>query len=259
MRHVIKLYENAFRQAEMSGAQVPNEVAQAYLEHKDRRELLRHFRIAVMGTWLFLAGLIAALFLAGCAGRQHPRSIRAEHESAVMISAVCTQIAPGMPPVYSEAPRGSGVVISSTQVLTALHVVAEAECSYFIELADGTKRAVFVEMAWAPFDVARLSLYPGSLFPYTRLQTGPVPEPGEDVCIVSAIPQRTRRCGEVQYYQSPTPGDIGHTAITEPGNSGSGVYDGYGRLVGTVTHLLHCVNGQICGGRFASLRAEFFQ
>ncbi len=243
-------FKNMRRQATLS-KRADGEVIAGYLD--------RRFRyVALIGSWTLITAL--ALGSMCCAHPVGVRSVAQEHESAVMISGMCRmETTPGLVQ-WVEYPRGSAVQISATQYLTAFHVVDDAECDYFITDDEGNKSQVRVENVWAQYDVARLQIPGDSPMHYNhKVRVGKVPAAGKRICVVSAIPSPTRRCGEVQLYKSKLPGNINHSAIVEPGNSGSGVYDDAGRLVGITTHLLRCVNGQICGGKFTSLEREFFQ
>jgi S1-C subfamily serine protease len=214
--------------------------------------------VALACAWAFGA-LFLVMSLLGCAHRMPTRSIAQTHESTVAIRATCP-VMRGDQVVIQRWSLGSGVVVSPTQVLTAYHVVDEPLCDYSIMYANGTEVDMEIEKVWAANDVARLRTVSGML-PATFLPMSytEVPAPGSRVCVVAAIPTWGRRCGDVGYYRSRPPGDIAHTGIVEPGNSGSGVYDTQGLLVGITTHLMRCTNGQICGGRFSSLLPEFFE
>ncbi len=70
----------------------------------------------------------------------------------------------------------------------------------------------------------------------TPAELGPPPGAGAWVCIAAAAPEVGRSCGEVAGEDADLP-DAGlvHAAKTVPGNSGAGLYDASGRLVGVVT------------------------
>ena len=78
---------------------------------------------------------------------------------------------------------------------------------------------------------------------------GERPAIGAEVCLVPVVPARGPQCGKVDSFDS-IPGDVFHQATTKPGNSGSGVYDADGRLVGIVTHYRR---PPAQGGAFSSL------
>ena len=72
-------------------------------------------------------------------------------------------------------------------------------------------------------------------------------EPGDSVCSAVANPERRVQCGEV--VEPLEHGAAFHdTGISVPGNSGSGVFDVDGNLVGIVTHMYlpHLGSGRRC-------------
>ena len=72
------------------------------------------------------------------------------------------------------------------------------------------------------------------------------------VCIAPGYPSRAHRCGELQKGRG-IEGTAYHNAETQHGNSGAGAYDEAGNLIGVVTVLTTCNNGQICGGGISPL------
>jgi hypothetical protein len=69
----------------------------------------------------------------------------------------------------------------------------------------------------------------------------------ETVCVSVAIPSRRRRCGTVDGIDGR---QVYASYVADYGNSGAGVYDKYGRMVGVITRMVPCSNGQICGSIF---------
>lgn len=158
-------------------------------------------------------------------------------------------------PDVMEMGMGSGVLVADRLVLTAAHVVAcEGTVSIQVTvMATGQELTATAETIDTNSDIARLTLSePVAATPMTY---GPRPELDDRVCLVSAVPEYTRRCGNVQSFREGK-GDVWHDAITQPGNSGGGVYDSRGRLVGIVTHYYTCRNGQFCGGAFSSFNGR---
>lgn len=150
---------------------------------------------------------------------------------------------------------GSGVLISDHAALTAAHVVtcpAEAATGVIVKFP-GSEQHARVLVLDLEGDVARLDLEKPVAVAPARI--GPRPELDDRVCVVASVPERGRRCGSVELLREP-PGDVKHNAITMPGNSGSGVYDASGRLVGIVTHYAKLPNGQFYGGAFTSLEGR---
>jgi hypothetical protein len=161
---------------------------------------------------------------------------------------------------------GSGTLISPTQVLTARHV---AHCDWddaptiTVRRLTGTADAFPAHLAWESeeWDEARIELAGGAHFDgVTVPDLAPPPEPGAgDVCFVSVQPMAMVQCGARRKDDDhvSTGADVVHDATTVPGNSGSGVYDRAGRLVGVVTQYVNCTpTGELktyCGGRASSV------
>lgn len=146
---------------------------------------------------------------------------------------------------------GSAVLISETTALTAAHVIQCDGVPAVVLKFSGGERKASVTLVDVRGDIARLTLTEPLTSPGPA-RFGPTPPVDARVCLATAIPSRGRSCGEIGSYDDP-PGDANHDAITEPGNSGSGVYDASGRLVGIVTHFRKCSNGQYCGGAYTTL------
>jgi S1-C subfamily serine protease len=211
------------------------------LEHEDDRAERMHRGLTHLG-WMAIVVTLSLLAMC-CAARPNVRTIEEEHAASVRIVAVCAN---GMG-------YGSGVILTPHTVLTAHHVVDGDGC-VFIAYVPGdadTGYLMAVNHVFKDRDVAEL--FTVSPLPYTPIEFGPTPQPGETACVVSAFPGWLRRCGDVQYFRDAPPGDVAIDVVVEPGNSGSGVYDARGRLVGITTHLRSCRNGQWCGGKFSSL------
>lgn len=136
-------------------------------------------------------------------------------------------------------------------MLTANHVTSK--CNLLVVTAQGKPRIATVVRSSKKHDVSLLRV-PNTNYLRPRAITAPPPEVGQWVCLVPAVPRPDRRCGRRVH----DPERIRHTAITQPGNSGSGVYDDRGRLIGIVTHLTKCTNGQICGGIATSLHSRLW-
>jgi hypothetical protein len=137
---------------------------------------------------------------------------------------------------------GSGVVIGERSVLTAAHVVATCPPPYLIRDGAGALRVATLE-AVLDTDLARLRLLPGSI-----PLASPTPvavaaaKVGDRVCLQSGG-HGERRCGKVRSVSNGRAG-LRHTAITIPGDSGSGLYRSDGVLLGVV--VVCDVDGGAC-------------
>ncbi len=212
------------------------------------------------GAYGFLAGLIVLLLglfaNAGCAhaGAFGGRDVQERYEQAVQITATCTAADGTTSGFY-----GSGVIVSTHALLTAAHVASEPDgwrCTWEAEMSNGKKYAIHAGTVMHDYDLASMYVADGESFdPTYPVVFGDEPEYGARVCAQTSFPRPLIRCGEAQTKNDP-PGNLTHTMLVEPGNSGSGVYDNDGRLVGIITHLFRCSNGQYCGGRMATLEGH---
>lgn len=212
------------------------------------------------GAYGFLAGLLVLLLgmfaNTSCAhtSKLTSRGLTARYIDAVEIEAVCVKgsTAEGMLVGW----HGSGVVVSRTRVLTANHVanMRDMTCVFQTKTIDGRTRMMQPLAAMPSLDLASLELVDGEKpFDASPVAYGKVPEVGDRVCAATGNPWRGHKCGEVQLPGN-LPGDVQFLIIVEPGNSGSGVYNDAGELIGIVTHKFTCSQStQTCGGKAASL------
>lgn len=144
---------------------------------------------------------------------------------------------------------GSGVLVNPKKVITASHVVRCAgPTGIYLEFPGGAESQAIVSAIDFEGDIAVLILKTSvQLGPNAII--GPRPADRDRVCMVTGAPRRNLKCGLVTGFEEP-PGDVRHNILTEPGNSGSGVYDGDGRLVGIVTHYTPS------GGLFTALEGR---
>jgi S1-C subfamily serine protease len=242
-----------------SSGEVRCNAARIALEHASRTTDRRyHATLHVM--WMLV--LIACVLLVTCCAHapKMGRTLAEEHTAAVRITAICDQTNGKVISV------GSGVIVTEHVVLTAAHVihpsftltVGDAKlvipftgCTFAAVTQDDTSHALHLSKEWPDQDVARLvTIRP---LPYIPVELADAPPAGEDVCIVARAPWRTRRCGELQYFLEAHGFRHITGVIIQPGNSGSGVYDKRGRLIGITVVLFTCANGQWCEGAFSPL------
>ncbi len=245
-----RILEQLADAARGSAARDPDMLAaDTYLEHVHRQDLLRHIRITVVGTWLLVIAIAIAWLCAGCTHDAKPitptRMVLTPVDAmarSVRIERVCFMgdafAAP--PSMQADGGNGSGVVYETGVVLTANHVIkCPPHSARMIRVvgADNIKLWAEVAAVDAAHDIARLSVR-GVYASKAELAT---PVPGEIVCSVNASPERNFACGivgKVEPMKTKENGEVNiwHSARTIPGNSGAGVYNRWGQLVGLATN-----------------------
>lgn len=215
------------------------------------------------GSYGFLAGLVLLLAVVANVSCAHSspltsRGLAERYIEAVEISAVCIQDdGAGGGAIVGRG--GSGVIVSRTRILTAAHVAASHGmfCVYSATTIDGKERMIQPAVELPDLDLAAMTILDGEApFDFSPLAYGGKPMLGDTVCAAVAVPWRGHKCGEVQ-PDSTAPGDIKFIIVVEPGNSGSGVYNARGELIGIVTHRFFCSQSrQTCGGKAASLEGH---
>ena len=200
------------------------------------------------GLFVLLLGMLAN---AGCARAQvKGRDAGVAFDSVVTIELTCVDEKGETFYAF-----GSGVIVSPDTLLTAAHVAEDEEgftCVRRATMTNGKQYLLVPGIILHDRDLASMHAFATPFDPTYAVVYGPKPAYGSRVCEMSGYPRVLWRCGEVQVTEE-APGDLEHTIIVEPGNSGSGVYDERGRLVGIITHRWSCSNGQICGGKMATL------
>jgi S1-C subfamily serine protease len=145
----------------------------------------------------------------------------------------------------------SGVLIAPNRALTAFHVIDCPE-AFPVVVIDGTAIPAQVDATEPLADLARLT-FPRGGKPWGTSVA--VVTKGDRICVASAAPAPDYQCGKVREFRDTLDGDVEHTAVVRPGNSGSGVYDSRGRLVGITTHYKTCGGDDknYCAGRMTAL------
>lgn len=220
---------------------------------------------AVLLAWTFALGL--GMLLGACGGHVNALGetdavgseysspiVAAEYDRAALVRMTCAVEDPSMGALVKTIDYGSGVLVSDHQLITAAHVV-HCDGGWWITarvLGDDRDVPVRVEYADDTGDVARLAALQGTPWSAPPVRAGSA-DVGAVVCALDVWPDVQRRCGEVQ-LPSPTPGaELEFTGMAEPGNSGAGVYNDNGDLVGVVTRMVPCFDGEICDTRAAVL------
>lgn len=156
----------------------------------------------------------------------------AQRHATVAVHVKCLNLGTGR----VESWRGSGVITGTHTILTANHV---ADCpsglsEMYVELLNGTLIDALVVAQADEHDIAKLEAEES--LPWFSFNIGPRPQPGDIVCSESAIPTRARKCGAVTYITNEASDqDIRIKVDVVGGNSGSGVFNERGHLVGIVT------------------------
>lgn len=176
------------------------------------------------------------------------RTLQEQVTSSAEMRIACEALKPGTTRVQ----YGSLVMVNSTLALTALHVVRCATKDPDTEIVryteplkieanlGGNWYEVLVEWQVPDQDIAVLKT------PSTNAQAaafGELPALGQTACAAPSYPYAALRCGMVQ---PPIPEGTLIDTVVEPGNSGAGVYDASGRLVGIISQVRMCMNGQFC-------------
>lgn len=215
-----------------------------------------------------IGGLFAALvtIFSGCAYPQQVSTVKdatPQPEDSVRLLVDCVY------PDFPEDTRaGSGIAVGPKHIATAYHVVDCDRDKYdmfgnLVGVSDGNAMKItvidslgrhfegvehaFLSDGKAYHDVdAAIVMLTGVQEPFTRwvLPAESNPLPGDDVCVLVPFPSQEKRCGKVRtawtlYYDEwqnwMKPGNPNYSSpsfIGVRGNSGSGVLNSQGQLVG---------------------------
>ncbi len=210
-------------------------------EHLHQMMLDRRARLfSVIGSWLVLIGIVA--FVTCCAStRGTLRNATEQDRTAVVVATPCG--------------TGSGVLVDDTHVLTAGHMT---RCQFNIAVVVD-KAGVVYQTRLVHLDTRNdLALFEIPKFTHAKPPVVAEPKLLSRVCAANGFPHREQTCGTIWKITKEEEANVYHTIPTAHGNSGSGVYDALGRLIGIVTNLELCdikPDGQ-CGGRFTSLHGR---
>lgn len=192
-----------------------------------------------LALFIFLLLVLVLLCISCAPHSSHTLTLDQQAASAVQITTYCKATQTSKDDAWS----GSGAVIDARHVITAGHVVNCLDQKIdHIDITGGLAgnqiRHVTLIVADFVHDAALLTLEEPLLeAPWVDVVE---PEIGRRACSESAVPERGRHCGivrEVRYRdirQLSVDVDVSFTIAS--GNSGSGVYDSEGRLIGVVTH-----------------------
>lgn len=177
--------------------------------------------------------------------------------ATVAITVGCT---PRLFPPARVGWAGSGVAMGDRYVLTAAHVVPYA-CLYpgmIATFPDSTKYEMRVDAVLVDEDLARLVLVnPKESFPRSFPVKVATARPGDHVCLTPGNPARGISCGRIKARTFGPKGrtaDLLYDAPTIRGNSGSGLFNADGALVGIVVQWWKAEDGKTSlGGKATSI------
>jgi len=178
-----------------------------------------------------------------------PKPLTVARQTAVTahVSQLCVHLLPDGS-MSKDVYDASGVVISANRVLTAGHIADCKVQGLYVEMPDGSEGQAGLVWRDEARDIAMLSIPLSGLGKgYEVPALGPV-SVNEVVCAHVAEPDVGTVCGIVTSVNGNANGNVVFTGPVEHGNSGAGVYDPQGRLVGIITKLME--DG---GGMFVSV------
>ena len=203
-------------------------------------------RAANMRDSMFRHLLVLSLAACRTGPLERPRPASSARAAAVEITVGCVD-----PLVGLRVKMGSGVAIGPRHVLTAKHVIDCGEGAAIITVTppSGKERVAIVDYASDTADAARLYVMGDAPLYNTRpVGRGYLERLDAPVCTATAFPRRDWRCGRVQqFYEGDEAGYVRTDLVATFGNSGSGVYDANGNLVGLLVMATLTSTGQIDG------------
>lgn len=189
--------------------------------------------------------VILVILLSGCGGYALRANLTRHQQATVKVIVKCID--------SEQEYSGSGVVISDRRVLTAAHLVEVCPLPDMFILDDETMYPVYPAKVDVDNDLAILVNVGPVPFKKPSINYGPEPKRMSRIYLITGAPYEDVRDGILNHWNIKEGPRIKHSIVTERGNSGSGVYDYMGRLIGILTHATFCGNGQYCGGRASSL------
>lgn len=191
------------------------------------------------GVYMLLAAY-AVIMLGSCA--HAPKPAVAANAEAPFPRLENTTVA-----VFTSCGSGSGVLIDSTHVLTAMHVVnclpvpfIQVPSSITVITLQGRKFVAKHDKLDMSRDLARLVIDAQPDAETLRIGRAKLKEM---LCAAVAVPEPGIRCGYVAVVDG-RPRAQGDVALARAnawfGNSGSGVYNEHGELVGLLVRLVWC-------------------
>lgn len=179
---------------------------------------------------------------------QEPFSAEHQVQAAAAVDELCVLL--GAPTAVNEY-SGTAVMVAPDRALTAGHLAQCHVQGLYVTMLDGASGYAGIVWLNRNRDLALLSLDEGGLgetYGAPAIGTSYV---GEEACARTAEPKRDLVCGVITMVGGAPDGDVTFTAPIRHGNSGAGVYDYHGRLLGIVTSLTP--QG---GGRYVSVTED---
>lgn len=150
-----------------------------------------------------------------------------QYDLTVALEAVCT----GRDWIET-GKLASGVLVDGRHALTAAHILA---CPFppviRMTMANGKSYRMAIEWESPAKDLARLVIASADVLPIVPPIVGE-PVVNDTICVAVAMPSRQLNCGVIEAVGDSTKGDIRSSALAERGNSGAGMYNARGELVG---------------------------
>jgi S1-C subfamily serine protease len=212
-----------------------------------------------------------ALLICGCAYTQKlPRNFHDQNSTTVRVETACIMGGPYGLIDHQKVEfdlhmfSGTGVQLDGRHVLTAYHVVTcDDGRTLWVKLANDKRYEAHLYAKDEVHDLAILEIETDDEI--NVIQPVIADFDYRDICIVTAQPIKTRKCGRaLQVIKDPEKDvpdrNVIVTIKVEPGNSGAPIYDSAGRLVGIITKLVHTDtlddDQVIVGGRGVSLLGQ---
>lgn len=229
-----------------SAAPIALQAAQNTLDRIGRMRDRRFRYVATIGTWITAILIALLVTCSACAPRPtviaHPRSALAQFDAATLIEKRCVLFEENAGKIFDHA-TGTGIVVDATHVLTAAHVVSctddkkpEPRATPVVRIEHkGLVYYARIARVDTANDTALLVLNQDTLIG-DDVQLG-TPKVGDAVCASVFVPKREQKCGVITGI---TAREISTTLAVRPGNSGAGLYNQRGELVGVVRAVLWC-------------------
>ncbi len=201
--------------------------------------------LALVGTWI-VALTIAVIATCGCVRPFDTIPTRdAQMSRAVQLNVICGNFDAMFTAdkLKLGGQSGSGVIVGPHRILTAAHVPScekKGHAAIMFAKLGGSWRFVTLERSYKPNrDIASVYVEQDTGFPPIAFRSSVMTN--ENVCAAFAFPVAHYDCGAFERYIPPEEGVNSELAIpVVPGNSGSGLFDREGDLVGIIAAQRLC-------------------